>query len=186
METINDILSIIGAISLFFAIIRVLWVFVFSTCEWVDNVVINEYFNDEKIVDIFDSKGLRPQFYDANNDHANLEYTTATVFKPKNVIIKNVKVKKLRVPKNGPLKSNNFKYENVYMFKETTPSTPICIIYERKEYIPYLILEWKIEYGAIARYEFILNGMDGDTSLNGGIKYEFTWRSKLRKILDLK
>lgn len=179
METIENILAVIGLVSLAFTVIRVAWVFFGSGIEWIDNVKITEIPYDENAEDIDVGGGVYPQYFKAENLS---EYATATMIIPQSIIIRNLKIKRVD---DSSICSEKLKYRTVETLKNVTPQYPLCLICERREAIAEYCVEWRIDYGGKATYYFYDNLRDGNNNRNG-IEYTFGFFSKLRKLLDLK
>ncbi len=181
MEVIENILAIIGLISLVLTIIRVIWVFFGSGTEWIDNVnIIEKPYNEEEEY-LEDGSGIYPTYFKDDADGLS-EYATATLIAPQSTIIRNLKIKRID---DASIESGELKYRTVKTIKTVTPQFPLCIICERRESIPKYYIEWRIDYGGKASYYFYDNMRDGNNDRKG-LEYTFGFFSKIRKLLDLK
>lgn len=181
MDLIEDILAVIGIISLILTVIRVFWVFFSSGIEWIDNVIITEEKYDDSCDYSENGTGVYPTVFNGF-DEADKEFVTATLIKPESTIIKNLKIKK--VQENSIMK-DKLKYKTVEKIKMVSPQYPLYVITTRTEAISFYIVEWKIDFGAKASYYFYDNLRDGNNNKKG-IEYSFNIISKIRKLLDLK
>ena len=170
METIENILAIIGIISLTLTIIRVIWVFFGSGTEWIED---DEYLED--------GTGIYPTYFKDDADGSS-EYVTATFIAPQSTIIRNLKIKQIV---DESIEKGKLKYKTVKTIKTVTPQYPLCIVCERRETIPKFYIEWRIDFGGKAKYYFHENLRDGNNDRKG-IEYTFGFFSKIRKLLDLK
>ena len=178
-EVINNILAVIGLISLVQAVIRTIWVFT-QNSEWIDNISIEEYQLD---VDLEEDTDYVLDFYPDVPERVDNEYATQNLFIPQSTIIKKVVLKKVRLIE----KENNTleKYERVHVFHDVSPHNPICLVIERRHSIPEYMLEWKTDYGVTAQYYFGENCRNGINSFSG-FRYHVGFWAKIRKVLDLK
>lgn len=181
METIENILAIIGLISLVLTIIRVIWVFFGTGTEWIDNVNITEKPYNENDEYLGDGTGVYPTYFKDDGDGLS-EYATATLIAPQSTIIRNLKIKQIV---DESFEKGKLKYKTVKTIKMVTPQFPLCIVCERRETIPKFYIEWRIDYGGKAKYYFYENLRDGNNDRKG-LEYTFGFFSKIRKLLDLK
>lgn len=181
METIENILAIIGLISLVLTVIRIFWVFFDSGTEWIDNICIIEKPYKEGDEHLEDGSGIYPIYF---KDDANglSEYATATMISPQSTIIRNLKIKQIV---DESIEKGKLKYKTIKTIKTITPQYPLCIVCERREAIPKHYIEWRIDYGGKATYYFYENLRNGNNDRRG-IEYTFGFFSKIRKLLDLK
>ncbi len=179
METIENILAVIGLVSLAFTVIRVVWIFFGSGIEWIDNVNITEFSYDENNEDVDVGGGVYPQYFKSDNLS---EYATATMILPQSIIIRNLKIKRID---ESSIQSGKLKYRTVKTVKNVTPQYPLCVVCERREAIAEYCIEWRIDYGGKASYYFYDNLRDGNNNRKG-IEYTFGFFSKIRKLLELK
>lgn len=181
MEAIENILAIIGLISLALTIVRVIWVFFDSGTEWIDNVNITEkpYNEDDEYLE--DGNGIYPTYFKDDADGLS-EYATATLISPQSTIIRKLKIKQIV---DESIEKEKLKYKTVKTIKTVTPQYPLCIVCERRETIPKFYIEWRIDFGGKAKYYFHENLRDGNNDRKG-IEYTFGFFSKIRKLLDLK
>ncbi len=175
-ESINDTLSIFGLIGLITAIIRTVWVFFTANVQWVNNIRIREIADDEHIYYAENGDCISPVIYTVDQ-----EYATTLSFLPNNMIFKKMKLYEIKY------RSDDCKEEKVLekTFKNVSPQNPLIIKIEMAETIPRYMLAWKDEYGIKARYDFCMNGRDGNYNISG-IVYTIGKWSKIRKILGLK
>lgn len=181
MEIIENILAVIGLISLVLTVIRVIWVFFGSGTEWVDNVCITEKPYNEGDEYIENGSGVYPTYFKENAEELT-EYATATMIAPRSTIIRNLKIKRIV---DSSIESGKLKYQTVETVKTVTPQFPLCIVCERREAIAKYYIEWRIDYGGKASYYFYDNMRDGNNDRRG-LEYTFGFFSKIRKLLDLK
>lgn len=175
---INNILAVIGLLSLITTVIRVIWTFSGGS-EWIANVEIKEYPFD---LDLDGVDGRYPQYYPDHPSRITTEYVTQNMFIPENTIIRKVVLKKLD---ERSICKKKLKYKKVHTFKIVTPQSPVCIIIDRGEAIAPYVLEWKTEYGGKTRYYFYEDLRDGNNN-RSGFEYEYGFFAKLRKVLDLR
>ena len=181
METIENILAVIGLVSLCFTVIRVIWVFFGSGIEWIDNVEIVEtpYDPDAEYLDL--GTGIYPTYYKDEEKELS-PFVTATTITPQSAIIKKLKIKRIV---ESSINCSRLKYKTIKIIKNISPQFPLCVVVERGEAIAKYVIEWRIEYGAKATYYFYMNMRDGNNNRKG-IEYSFGFFSKIRKLLDLK
>lgn len=180
IDVIEDILAVIGLVSLILTLVRIIWAFFDSGTEWVDNVTITEkpYVEEEEYLE--SGTGIYPTYFKGEKNVS--EFATATTFSPQSTIIRNLKIKKV-TPES--IEEGDLKYRTVKIIKTVTPQNPLCMVLERGEAIAPYMLEWRIDYGAKATYYFYENMRDGYNDRKG-IEYTFNLISKIRKLLDLK
>ncbi len=178
-EVINNILAVIGLISLVQTIIRTIWAFTQNT-EWIDNIRIEEHPLD---IDLEEDTDYVLDFYPDMPERIENECATQNLFIPQSTIIKSVVLKKVKLidTENGVQE----KYERVHVFHDVSPHNPICLVIERRHSIPEFMLEWKTDYGVTAQYYFGENCRNGVNSFSG-FRYRVGFWAKLRKVLDLK
>ncbi len=179
MVKIENILAIIGLISLILSVVRVIWVFFNSGTEWIDNINITETPYNDGDEYIEDGIGIYPTYF--KDDEKLTEFQTATMITPQSTIIRNLKIKQIV---EASIETGKLKYKTVKTVKTVTPQFPLCIICERRETIPKYYIEWRIDYGGKATYYFHDNLRDGNNDRKG-IEYTFGFFSKIRKLLDL-
>lgn len=178
MDTINDILAVIGLLSLLITTIRFIWV-MFSGSEWIDNILIRECPLSD---DLEEKNHWFCQYYPNSAFDSVGEFATKNYFVPQNTIIKKVILKRVV---DESISDGKLKYKKVHVFYSISPNEPICLIVERREAIAQYMIEWRTEYGGKAQYYFYSNLRDGNNNATG-FKYKFGIVSKLRKIINLK
>lgn len=180
MEVIEDILAVVGLVSLILTVIRVIWAFFSGGSEWVDNITIQEYPPDTNFEDKDRFAGMYPQFYEPM---PKSKFAWPNLIRPQSTILRNVVLKRAILPKD--FDGTNETYRKVMTFRQVSPDSPLCLILERSELLPGYMLEWKTQYGGKARYYFYENRRNGDNSLHG-VQYSYGPVARIRKILDLK
>lgn len=177
---INNILAVIGLLSLITTVIRIIWTFSGGS-EWIANVEIKEYPLDLELEGI---GGRYPQYYPCYPDEIRtaMQYATQNMFIPENTIIRKLVLKKLD---EKSIAKKKLKYRKVYTFKMVTPQNPVCIVIERGDAIAPYLLEWKTEYGGKTKYYFYEELRNGNNN-RSGFEYEYGFFAKIRKILDLR
>ena len=181
MQTVEDILAVVGFLSLLLTVVRVVWIMLSSGVEWIDNVEITEcnYHPEDPEEELI--TGIYPQYYQQPdlNEHSCISHT---LILPQQTVIRNLKIKRVVIESIAKGKE---KYKTVEIIKTVTPQYPLCMIVERGEAIAPYLIEWHIDYGAKATYYFHDNMRDGNNNRKG-IEYTFGLLSKLRKLMDLK
>ncbi len=181
---LDDILVVIGAISLVVAIIRFIWVFFNSNVEWIENVEIQVYDYrpdvDYEEESAFENQAVYPLFY-RDFDETNGEEITVNYFIPKNAIIRKMKIKKVV---EDSIPSGKEKYKTVKVVRNITPTSPLCMIVERREAIPAYLLEWKTQYGGKTSYYFFSNLRNSKYNKTG-IEYSYGLWARIRKFFGL-
>lgn len=179
-ESINNMLAVVGLISLVLGAVRTVWAFCRGGSEWADNIVIQEFSPDTDFEDPAQFPGMCPQFYESVPRE---KFASATLVRPQNTVLYHVVLKRVLIPKN--FNGKRFQYREVRTFACVSPNAPLCLILERGEVLPSYVLEWRTFYGGRARYYFWENGRNGDNSLYG-VQYSYGFVARIRKILDLK
>lgn len=177
---INNILAVIGLLSLITTVIRIIWTFSGGS-EWIANVEIKEYPLNFELEGV---EGRYPQYYPCYPDEIRIstQYATQNMFIPENTIIRKLVLKKLD---EKSICKKKLKYRKVHTFKMVTPQNPVCIVIERGDAIAPYLLEWKTEYGGKTKYYFYEELRDGNNN-RSGFEYEYGFFAKIRKILDLR
>lgn len=181
---INNILAVIGLLSLITTVIRIIWTFSGGS-EWIANVEIKEYPLDLELEGV---DGRYPQYYPCYPDEIMIamqyamQNATQNMFIPENTIIRKLVLKKLD---EKSIAKKKLKYRKVHTFKMVTPQNPVCIVIERGDAIAPYLLEWKTEYGGKTKYYFYEELRNGNNN-RSGFEYEYGFFAKIRKILDLR
>lgn len=184
LTTIENVLTVIGAISLLIGVVRLIWCFFASSVEWIENVDIKVYdYDPEQSYEenfAFSNQAIYPIIYKDLNEVCPAE-PTVNYFVPKGVIIKKIVIKKLD---ENTVESGKEKYKKIKTIKQITPLTPLCMIVDRREAIPEYLIEWKTLYGGKTQYYFHSNMRDARYNKTG-IKYSFGFWAKIRKFIGL-
>lgn len=175
----NNALVIVGVFSIVVGIIRIIAV-IHTGTEWIDNVIIEEHALNE---DLDDRQGFYPQYFPCHPSNCNEEYATQNLFIPQNVIVRNLKIKRVEiVEKNGDIIE---RYKTAAKIDTVTPENPLCIVVARREAIPEYLLEWNAEYGIRTRYYLCDNLRSGDNNKRG-FEYKHSLLSAIRRVLEIK
>ena len=183
METIETILSIIGAVSLVLGVIRFIWVFFSSGTEWIDNLSIKvepweEGFDAEEYF-AFNGKDIYPSVYaDMENVTGEL---TVNYFIPQNTIIRKLKIKRISTE---DFVAGRGKYKTVQIIREVTPEVPLCMVVDRPGLFARYMIEWKTQYGGKARY-YLHSNLRSSAYNKSGIQYSFGVWARIRKYFGL-
>lgn len=183
LETIEAILSVIGAVSLVLGVIRFIWVFSVSGTEWIDNMSIkvepwDEEFHPEEYF-AFNGDQIYPTVYtDTENVTGGL---TINYFIPQNAIIRRLKIKQTTTE---DFVSGKLKYKKVNTIKMVTPENPLCMVVDRPELFARYMIEWKTQYGGKARY-YLVSDLRSGAYNRSGIQYSFGIWARVRKYFGL-
>ena len=176
-EIVNNFLAITGLISIFIAVIRFIWIFKEETI-WIDDVKIIEYDINQQVTTQDESY---IQYYPCYPEECTTDYVTQNIIMPQNKIIKKVVLKKVFFHDS---EKADYEYKTIKTFDEISPYTPLCLVIERTNAIPTYMIEWSTEYGAKVQYYFRDNN-EGVNNMSV-FQYHYTFRSKVRKFLDLR
>lgn len=184
LTTIENVLTVLGAISLLIGVIRLIWCFFASSVEWIENIDFKVYdYDPEQSYEenfAFSNQAIYPIVYRDLSENCPAE-PTVNYFVPKGAIIKKMVIKKLD---ESTIESGKQRYKKVKTIKQITPLTPLCMIVDRREVIPEYLLEWKTLYGGKTQYYFYSNMRDTRYDKTG-IKYSFGFWAKIRKFIGL-
>lgn len=183
LETIETILSVIGAVSLVLGVIRFIWVFSVSGTEWIDNMSIkvepwDEEFDPEEYF-AFNGDHIYPTVYtDKENVTGGL---TVNYFIPQNAIIRRLKIKRTSTE---DFVSGKMRYKKVQTIKTVTPEVPLCMVVDRPDLFARYMIEWKTQYGGKARY-YLDTNLRSNAYNRSGIQYSFGIWARVRKYFGL-
>jgi len=179
LEIIDDILSIIGIISLMITVVRIMWWLLSTDYEWYGDVIIKE-----EMYEVDYSRVLDEEMY--SNYYRDMEEKNEQMSKfliiPQNTIIRKLVIKKTSIES---IRRGEHKFSEIKVYKFITPETPMCLVIPKHNAEPLYMVEWSIDYGAKACYYFCDNMGYGKKQLDG-ICYKKNFIYKLRKILELK
>lgn len=182
-DMLNNVLAVIGVISLLITVLRIIWIFSGST-EWIDHVRIESHLKTDELDGV---DGRYPQYYPDHPSRVANEYATQNLLIPQSTIIRKAVLKEVETVVSSGRKGERYKEKRkkLQTFSMITPQSPLCLVIERAECMPKYVLEWKTEYGGYTRYYFYENLRDGNNNCSG-FEYHYGFWAKLRKILDLK
>ena len=169
-EVAGNILTVIGAISLFVALIR----FVHNSRlkKWSDNVSIRDYpYNFD--VEMAEHNAI----YSGIWTDEPTEYMSTIVFKPVGCVISKLKV--ISLNEEGQINGT------IEVYKNLTPNDAVCFRIERAECIPPFKIKWYSDFGEYSEHFFSDNMRNGINSVDGTI-YHATALSTIRRVLGLK
>lgn len=172
MDTVNDILSVVGLISLALLVIRTVRMMLAPKTRWTDNVEIREYTGD----DLPPDEETEGEVFRDGDDFATVNYVI-----PHGCIIRNLKIKQLR---EETIPKEKWKYKTVRLIPAIYPDRPLCMVISRGEAIARYMIEWSMEYGEKAQYYFYDNLRTGDNQAHG-IVYSAGFWCRLRRLAGL-
>lgn len=175
---VDELLSIVGIISLVIAVIRIFWVFFSSNTEWASSISISEIKTEHIYEETKDGDCIFPEEYHTGES----KYLTRLMFRPHDSIIRKITLSRV-IYTNDNFTKRKLVRERV--FQNITPQRPLIIGTEMAETFPNYVLSWKGDYGITAEYYFCMNGRDGNYQ-SSGMTYRISLWAKTRKILGLK
>ncbi len=122
MENIEMVLAIIGLISLFVTIVRIVWVLFGTNIEWFSDVRIIERHDTDYLEKAPTGESICPTVYEINND----KYTQTFLITPREMVIKKMQLVFLEY-------DNDFrkvKKRVIKEFKNVTPFEPLVFLRE--------------------------------------------------------
>lgn len=174
--TMEQILTVVGIISVVVGFIRIIWSFT-SNYEWIDDINIITLENEWEIYADSEGNVLSPTVCYLSESFGNV-----IMFKPKNTIIKKMYLFSEHYDEK---KKKYIKDKTIDIFRNISPNCPLCIRLDIPECFPIYAIAWKGIYGAKTKYEFSYNGRDGNYNLSG-IIYHYGVIAKIRKVIGLK
>lgn len=178
MITLEQVVFWIGVVSMAVGVFRVIWVFLLTNTEWVNDVNIIEVSDDDPTEIGPEKDSIFPQRF-ATDESCHAQ---RFLIRPQNVLIKRMKLSELIYNDYD----FNCKRKTVKVFKNISPYEPLLIKTELPEVVPKYELSWHGEYGAVTKYTFTSNGRSNNYNRQSGFSYEFNFIQKVRKVIGLK
>lgn len=169
-DTVGNILTVIGVISLIVAFIRFI-----HNCrlkKWSNNVSIQDYPFDFD-VEMAEHNAIYSDVW----TNEPTEYMSTIVFKPVGCVVPKLKV--ISLNEEGQRK------KTVKVYKNLTPNDAVCFRIERAECIPLFKIKWYSDFGEYSEHFFSDNMRNGINGIDGAV-YHATVLSTIRRILGLK
>ncbi len=183
MQYIENTLTVIGAISAGWFVIKLIMALCRPSKQWQGGIVIKvddydpSFYYGEEFP--YSDEAVYPIVYWGADKTS--PYLTVTYLIPQGSSLYNVKVKRIVLEGEWTGKE---KYETVQKYDEISPEQPLCVIAETPGILPQYVLEWKAQYGAKAKYYIASNFRDGRYN-RSGIKYHYGKLAKIRRFLDV-
>lgn len=166
VEYLECALTVLGGISFLIAVLRFLWVVLPSSIEWIGNFSVREEVYDANIdyteTTLEDGTAIYPVLY--KDDESDTNCLSVNYIMPKDIIIKNLIIKKADPKSYEKLKT---KYKKVKTIPQITQEMPLCMIIDRGECIAPYMIQWRIKYGTIVQYYFDDNMRNGSNNKSG-------------------
>lgn len=177
IDSIDNILSIVGLFSLIAVLVRIVWVLFAANTEWISGISIRLINNEEMLETAEDGDSIFAEEY-CTEGHC----ITRLMFRPYDSIIRKMVLSRVEYQNGICVKPRLIKEK---VFRDITPQHPLIIGTEMAETFPQYALTWKGDYGIKATYYFHVNNRDGNYQ-QSGMTYTIGFWTKIRKILELK
>jgi len=113
---IERVLVWIGAISTVIAVIRIIWVFLLSNIEWVNDVSIRKLTESDSLETGPEGDSIFPEFYETDPS----DYSQAFLIRPNNELIK--KMRLIKIDYSNDYKKSHYKTVKVEKTRQNSSS----------------------------------------------------------------